>query len=98
MLSKFISDSLTADYNIGISALKAMLLMVKQKYCEKFVNQNVVGDIVNKVLHERGEEEYIGVALSILYFLCKAESTSVMALEAGIVAKVCMIIKQRQDK
>ena len=51
MINKIINDSLIADYNVAISALKVMLLLAKQKYSQKFINQNIMNNIVKKVLN-----------------------------------------------
>lgn len=57
-----------------------------------------MGSLVNKVLNERGEEEYIGLTLSAMYFFCKSDVLSEMAIDAGIVAKLCNVILERHDK
>lgn len=71
MLMKIVNDGLLADYNVAIQAIKLMLLISKEKYSEKFINQNIMNAIIKKLLNERGEEEYLGLVLSILYFFGK---------------------------
>ncbi len=51
MINKFVNDALLADYNVAILALKVLLFVVKEKYCEKFVNQGIVNGVVKKVLN-----------------------------------------------
>lgn len=80
MFNKIVNDSLLADYNVAISALKLLLLLAKEKYSEKFINQTIMNSIVKKVLNERGEEEYIGLTLSLLYFFCKVEGIVLLAV------------------
>lgn len=62
------------------------------------MNKTIINNIVNKVLNERGEEEYIGLTLSILYFFCKHDTLSEMAIDSGIVPKISNIFLERHDK
>ena len=50
-INKIINDALLADYNVAISALKLLLLLSKEKYSEKFINQLIMNQIVKKVLN-----------------------------------------------
>lgn len=51
MIMKIVSDGLLADYNVAIQAIKLMLLIAKEKYSEKFINQNIMNAIVKKLLN-----------------------------------------------
>lgn len=51
MLSKMVNDALLADYNVAISALKLLLLLSKEKYNEKFINQSIMNNIIKKILN-----------------------------------------------
>ena len=51
MFNKIINDALLADYNVAISSLKLLLLLSKEKYSEKFINQLIMTQIVKKVLN-----------------------------------------------
>jgi hypothetical protein len=62
---------ITKNYQVSILALKNLLAIAREKYIEKFINIKQVAKIVNKVIKERGEEEYLSLTISVLYFLSK---------------------------
>lgn len=98
MISKIIQDALISDYGVTIGALKVLLILSKEKFIEKFLNSNLISSLVNKVLNERGEEEYIGITLSIIYFLCKVETIGSLVIDAGGVPRILNVILERHDK
>lgn len=83
---------------MALLALKNLLSISKEKYAEKFVNKALFSKIVKKVLTSRNEEEFIGTAVSVLYFFSKNEDVSLVVVECGLVEKIFEIIVQRHDK
>jgi hypothetical protein len=61
----------TKNYQLAILGLKNLLAIAREKYVEKFINVKIVAKIFNKLLKERGEEEYLSLVISVMYFMSK---------------------------
>lgn len=78
--------------------MKNLLALAREKYVEKFINIKIVSRIVGKLLRERSEEEYLGLVVSVMYFLGKNEGVGVMMVESKVVERVAEVMVERHDK
>lgn len=78
--------------------MKNLLALAREKYVEKFINIKIVSRIVGKLLKERSEEEYLGLVVSVMYFLGKNEGVGVMMVESKVVERVAEVMVERHDK